>query len=175
MSLETTWRYAFGTLARDILVYGMPRVAIWKNRRDSVGTGLEGFLSAGCCQNPCHPNACTISTTGPHESKPKPSRAASGANPSGWLTCRGGNKSTVGIKAQLKARGSVAKEEDPKRSHRLCKLQIKSILSTRQTVCGINKRSLRAPTQKNSLVLKLWTSEARTHRSRSRLESELPP
>ena len=40
----------------------------------------------------------------------------------------------VGIKPQLKARGSVAKEEDPKRSHRLCKLQIKSTRSTWQTL-----------------------------------------
>ena len=32
----------------------------------------------------------------------------------------------VGIKTQLKLRGSVAKEEDPKPSHQLYKLQIKS-------------------------------------------------
>jgi len=32
----------------------------------------------------------------------------------------------VEIKAQLKPRGSVAKEEDPKPSHQLYKLQIKS-------------------------------------------------
>ena len=40
----------------------------------------------------------------------------------------------VEIKPQLKSRGSVAKEEDPKPSHQLHKLQIKSIQSTRQTV-----------------------------------------
>ena len=50
----------------------------------------------------------------------------------------------VEIKPQLKPRGSVAKEEDPKPSHQLYKLQIKSTQSTRQT--------LRAPT-KNTLVL----------------------
>ena len=41
----------------------------------------------------------------------------------------------VEIKPQLKPRGSVAKEEDPKSSHQLYKLQIKSIRSTRQTLC----------------------------------------
>jgi len=37
----------------------------------------------------------------------------------------------VKIKPQLKPRGSVAKEEDPKPSHQLYKLQIKSTGSTR--------------------------------------------
>ena len=41
----------------------------------------------------------------------------------------------VEIKPQLKPRGSVAKEEDPKPSHQLYKLQIKSTQSTRQTLC----------------------------------------
>ena len=36
----------------------------------------------------------------------------------------------VEIKPQLKPRGSVAKEEDPKPSHQLYKLQIKSTHST---------------------------------------------
>jgi len=40
----------------------------------------------------------------------------------------------VEIKAQLKHRGTVAKEEDPKPSHQLDKLQIKSTQSTRQAV-----------------------------------------
>ena len=38
-------------------------------------------------------------------------------------------------KPQLKSRGSVAKEGDPKPSHQLYKLQIKSTWSTRQTLC----------------------------------------
>ena len=38
------------------------------------------------------------------------------------------------IKPQLKPRGSVAKEEDPKPSHQLYKLQIKSTGATRQSV-----------------------------------------
>ena len=41
----------------------------------------------------------------------------------------------VEIKPQLKPRGNVAKEEDPKPSHQLYKLQIKSPGSTRQTLC----------------------------------------
>ena len=42
-------------------------------------------LSTSCCQNPCDPSSCTTSTPGPHSSKPKPSRAASGAKPQ-WTT-----------------------------------------------------------------------------------------
>ena len=38
------------------------------------------------------------------------------------------------IKPQLKPRGSVAKEEDPKRFHQLYKVQIKSTQSTKQTL-----------------------------------------
>ena len=41
----------------------------------------------------------------------------------------------VEIKPQLKRTGSVAKEEDPKPSHQLYKLQIKSTRPTRQTLC----------------------------------------
>ena len=53
-----------------------------------------------CCQNPCDPSSCTTSTPGPHRGKPKSSRAASGANPSGQPTCRGGNKTTVETQGQ---------------------------------------------------------------------------
>ena len=41
----------------------------------------------------------------------------------------------VELKPQLKPRGSVAEEEDPKPSHQLYKLQIKSVRSTKQTLC----------------------------------------
>ena len=41
----------------------------------------------------------------------------------------------VEIKPQLKPKGSVAKEEDPKLSHQLYKLQIKSTQSTKKTLC----------------------------------------
>ena len=40
----------------------------------------------------------------------------------------------VETKPQLKPRGSVAKEEGPKSSHQLYKLQVKSTWSTRQTL-----------------------------------------
>ena len=60
----------------------------------------------------------------------------------------------VEIKPQLKPRGSVAKEEDPKRSQQLYKVQIKSTWSTgKLCVYGIYKRSLRAPTKENELAL----------------------
>ena len=58
----------------------------------------------------------------------------------------------VEIKPQLKPRGSVANVEDPKPSHPLYELQIKSTQSTRQTLC-LYKRSLRAPTKENALFL----------------------
>ena len=47
----------------------------------------------------------------------------------------------------------MAKEEDPTPSHQLYKLQIKSTGSTSQTVYGICKRALRAPTKEYAQVL----------------------
>ena len=111
------------------------------------------------CQNPYDPSSCTTSAPGPHRGKPKSSRAASGANPSG------------------RPRGSVTKEEDPIPSHHCStsfRLNPHDQLG-RFCVYGIYKRTLRAPTKEDALALMLWTLEARTHRSRTRLESELPP
>ena len=59
----------------------------------------------------------------------------------------------VEIKPQLKPRGRVAKEEDPKPSHQLYKLKIKSNQLGRFYVYGIYKRILKAPTKENTLVL----------------------
>ena len=60
----------------------------------------------------------------------------------------------VEIKPQLKPRGSVSEEEDPKPSHQLYKLQIKPTRQLgRLCVYEIYKRSLRAPTKENTLVL----------------------
>ena len=60
----------------------------------------------------------------------------------------------VEIKPQLKPRGSVSKE-DPKPSHQLYKLQIKSTQSTWQTLFyRIYMRTLRAPKKENALVLR---------------------
>ena len=59
------------------------------------------------------------------------------------------------IKPQLKPRGTVTKEEDPKPSHQLYKLQIKSTRSTRQTVSleYIKGPTKETPTKENTLVL----------------------
>ena len=57
-------------------------------------------LSTWCCQNPCNPSSCTTSTPGFHWGRPKPSRADTGANPSGQPRCRGGNETTVETQGQ---------------------------------------------------------------------------
>ena len=59
----------------------------------------------------------------------------------------------VEIKPQLKPRGSVAKDEDSKPSNQLYKLQIKFMQLGRLSVYGLYKRTLRAPTKENPLVL----------------------
>jgi len=53
-----------------------------------------------CCQNPCYASIYTTSTPGSHWGRPKSSRAASGANPSGRPTCRGGNKTIIETQGQ---------------------------------------------------------------------------
>ena len=60
----------------------------------------------------------------------------------------------VEIKTPLKPRGSVTKEEDPKPSHQLYKLQINPHdQRSRLCVYGIYKRPLRVPTEANALAL----------------------
>ena len=76
-------------------------------------------LSTWCCQNPCNLSSCT-STAGPHEVNPSPPEQPQDRTPVD------DPHAEVEIKPQLKPRGSVAKEEDPKPSHQLYKLQIKS-------------------------------------------------
>ena len=60
----------------------------------------------------------------------------------------------VEIKSQLKPRGSVTKEEDPKPSHQLysCRINPHNQLG-RLCVCEIYKRSLRALTKEDTQVL----------------------
>ena len=58
----------------------------------------------------------------------------------------------VEIKPQVKPRGRVAKEEDPKPSHTSCRLNPHD-QPGRLCVYGIHKRPLRAPTKENTLVL----------------------
>ena len=57
------------------------------------------------------------------------------------------------IKPQLKPRGSVANKEDLKPSYYLYKLQINSNQPGRLCVYGIHKRTFRAPTRGDTLVL----------------------
>ena len=70
---------------------------------------------------------------------PPPHLALTGANPSSpeqhqEQTPVDDPRAEVEIKPQVKLRGSMAKE-DPKPSHQLCKIQIKSTSSTKQILC----------------------------------------
>ena len=103
-------------------------------------------LSTWCCQNPCGPSSCTTSTPGPHRGKPKFSRAASGANPSGRPTCRGGKKTTI------ETQGQSGKTQNLPTSCTSCRLNPHDQLG-RLCVYGIYKRTLRAPTKENALAL----------------------
>ena len=60
----------------------------------------------------------------------------------------------VEIKSQLKPRGSVTEEEDPKPSHQLysCRLNPHNQLG-RLYAYGMYKKTVRAPTKENALVL----------------------
>ena len=99
---------------------------------------LEHYIS--CCpsrQLPWVPGAARTPVT--QAAAPPPHLAFTGANPSPpgqpqEQTPVGDPHAEVEIKPHLKPRGSVAKE-DPKPSHQLYKLQIKSTRSTRQTLC----------------------------------------
>ena len=116
---------------------------------------LEHYISCcPSCQLPWVPGAARTPETQAAVSSPH--LALTGANPSPpgqpqEQTPMDDPHAEVKIKPQLKSRGSVAKEEDPRPSHHL---QIKSIWLTRQTrVYGIYKRSLRAPPKETTLVL----------------------
>ena len=83
------------------------------------------------------PGATRISVT--YAAAPPLHQALTGANPSTLGQTQkqspvNNPHAEVEIKPQLKPRGSVGKEEDPKPFHRVYKLQIKSTRSTRQTV-----------------------------------------
>ena len=102
-------------------------------------TLLEHYIS--CCpshQLPWVPGAARTPAT--QAAAPPPHLALIGANPSppgqhNEETPVDNPHPEVEIKPQFKLRGSVAKEEDPKPSHQLYKLQVKSTWSTRQTLC----------------------------------------
>ena len=101
-------------------------------------TLLEHYISCcPSCQPPWVPGAARTSET--QTAVPPPHLALTGANPSPpgkpqEQTPVDDPRAEVEIKPQLKPRGSVVKEEDPKPSHQLYKLQIKSTRSTRQTL-----------------------------------------
>ena len=105
-------------------------------------TLLEHYIS--CCpsrQLPWVPGAARTPVTQAAASPPH--MALTGANPSSpgqpqEQTPVDDPHAQVEIKPQFKPRGSVAKEEDPKPSYQLHKLQIKSTWSTRQTLCVCN-------------------------------------
>ena len=85
--------------------------------------------SPWCCQNPWDPSSRTpphLVLTGADPSPPgQPQEQTPVDDP----------HAEVEIKSQLKPRGRVTKEEDPKPSHQMYKLQIKFTGSTRQTLC----------------------------------------
>ena len=66
-----------------------------------------------CCQNPCNPSSCNTSILGPHWANPGPPGQPQEQTPVD------DPHAEVEIKPQLKPRGSVAKEEDPKPPHQL--------------------------------------------------------
>ena len=59
-----------------------------------------------------------------------------------------------GNKTTIESQGSVAKEGDPKAPRQLYELKIKSTQRGRLCLYGIYKRTLRAPTKENALVLR---------------------
>ena len=112
-----------------------------------ANTGCHTLLEhhIPCCpsrQPPWEPGAAR--TTETQAAKPPPHLALTGAKPSPpgqpqEQTPEHDPHAEVGIKPQLKPRGSVAKEEDPKPSHQVYKLQVKPTGSTRQTLCPWNR------------------------------------
>ena len=123
--------------------------SVWANT--GCHTLLEHYISCcpshqlpstWCCQGT---SSCTTSTPGPPRGKPKSSRAASGANPSGWPTCRGGNKTTGAVWLRKKIQNLPT-------SYTSCRLNPHD-QQGRLCVYGIYKRSLRAPTKENTQVL----------------------
>ena len=99
-----------------------------KNTGVSFRTLLENYISCchklptplniWCRQGICDPSSCSTSTPGTHwdQGPAKSSRTALGANPVDDL------HTEMEIKPQLKPRGSMAKQEDPKLSYQLYKL-----------------------------------------------------
>ena len=147
-----------------------------------VNTGchtlLERYISCfPSCQLPWVPGAARTPAT--QAVAPPPHLALTGASPSPPGQPQeqppvDNPHAEVKVKPQLKTTGSVAKEEDPKPSHQLYKLQIKSTWWIRQILClwNIEKdiESYHKRKCTSSYNYGHWRQE---HRSRSILESEL--
>ena len=105
-------------------------------------------LSTWCCQNPCNPNSCTSSTPGPHRGKPKSSKAALGATPVD------DPRAEVEIKPQLKPRAVWLrkKTQNLPTSYTSYRLNPHNQVGW-LCVYGLYKRTLKALTKENSLVL----------------------
>ena len=126
-----------------------------------ANTGYRTLLEhIACCPSHQLPWVSgAVRTPATQTAAPPPYLALTGANPSPpgqprEQTPVDDPHAEVEIKPQLKPRGSVAKEEDPKPSTSCtrCRLNPHDQLG-RLCVYGIYKRSLRAPTKENALVL----------------------
>ena len=121
-SRQEYWRVLANTGCHALLLYGTRRVCI----------SCSPF-----CQLPQVPGATKTLVTQAAASLPHLVLLGADPSPSGQpqeQTPVDNPHAEVEIKPQLKPRGSVAKEGDPKPFHQLYKLQIKSTGSTRQTV-----------------------------------------
>ena len=105
-------------------------------------------LSTWCCQKPCDPSSGIASTPGPHRANPRPPGQPREQAPVDDMHAE------VEIKPQLKPRGSVAKEENPKPFHSCTRIRLnpRDQLS-RLCFYGVYKRPLGAPTKENALYL----------------------
>ena len=152
---------------RDLVDYGLPGFSVGGFSRqeywsilanNGCHTLLEHYIS--CCpshQFPWIPGAARTPVTQAAAPPPHLALTGVGSSPPGQpqeQTPVDDPYAEVEIKPQVKPRGRVDKEEDPKLSHHLYKLEIKSTWSARRLyVYGIYKRTLRAPTEENALVL----------------------
>ena len=135
----TLWTVAL----QGFTIRGFSRWEYW-SVLDNTGCHilLEHYISCGpSCQLPWVADAARTPVT--QEAAPPPHLALSGTNPSSpgqpqEQTPKDDSHAEVEIKPQSKPGGSVAKEENPKHSHQLYKLQIKSTQSTSQTLCPRN-------------------------------------
>ena len=129
---------------------GLPVFSVREGGSPGKNTGVHGpTLVAMPFQSTVFPAALAANTPEylvlpeplrPKQLQPPPHLALTGANPSPpgqpqEQTPVDDPCAEVEIKPQLKPRGSVAKEEDPKPSHQLDKLHVKSTRSSRQTLC----------------------------------------